>query len=401
MKQQIALLKGDPKPYDWGGSAYIPSLLQIENPNQQPYAEYWMGVHPQAKCLLHFNDGQEMLLREYIAGDPENLLGERVFKTFGNMPYLLKVLDVKDMLSIQVHPPKKQAAIDFEEENKKGIPLNAPNRNYKDTNHKPELMVAMSEFYLLHGFKPEKELLNILHATPELNLFIPVFEKEGYAGLYKMAMELPQEEVNELLQPLLNRIVPLYQQKQLSKNDENFWAARASLTFAQPNVIDRGIFSIYFFNVLHLNEGDAIFQDAGMPHAYLEGYNVEIMASSDNVLRGGLTTKHIDTVELLKHTKCEATIAKIIKNQNKAAQVFKTPAADFELSSFRLGANEQANFKADTAEIYLLISGEATLKSGNDSVTLKKGAIAAAGFSGAEITISTSEGALVFRASVP
>ncbi|HRO84613.1 MAG TPA: mannose-6-phosphate isomerase, class I, partial [Niabella sp.] len=88
MKQQIALLKGDPKPYDWGGSAYIPSLLQIENPNQQPYAEYWMGVHPQAKCLLQFNDGQEMLLREYIAEDPENLLGERVFKTFGNMPYL-------------------------------------------------------------------------------------------------------------------------------------------------------------------------------------------------------------------------------------------------------------------------------------------------------------------------
>lgn len=400
--QQLASLKGDVKPYDWGGSSFIPSLLQIENPNLQPFAEYWMGVHPQAKCMLAFDDGKEILLREYIAASPEKLLGEKVYKNFGNMPYLLKVLDVKDMLSIQVHPSKTQAAIDFEEENKKGILLNAPNRNYKDANHKPELMVAMSDFYLLHGFKPEEQLLAILNQTPELKIFIPVFQKEGYAGLYKMAMELPQEEVNELLQPLVSRIVPLYQQNILLKTDENFWAARAALTFTRPDGIDRGLFSIYFFNVLHLKTGEAIFQNAGVPHAYLEGYNVEIMASSDNVLRGGLTTKHIDTIELLKHTKCEATVPKIIKVQNnKLPQVYKTPAKDFELSSYNLSKNEQAAFTADTAEIYLLMSGEAELTSGKDKALLKPGSIAAAAFAGAKVNLKTKEDSLVFRASAP
>ena len=399
---QLANLKGDVKHYDWGGTHYIPSLLQIENPQMNPFAEYWLGVHPQAKCLLQLQDGNEVLLKDYISQLPQHLLGENVFEKFGNMPYLLKVLDVKDMLSIQVHPSKKQAVIDFAEENKKGIPLTAAHRNYKDTNHKPELMVAMSDFYLLHGFKPETELLAILNKVEELKIFIPVFKKEGYLGIYKLSMELPQEEVNELLHPLVNKIIPLYQQNKLKKDDENFWAARAALTFVQPHVIDRGIFSIYFFNLLNLKKGDAIFQNAGVPHAYLEGYNVEIMASSDNVLRGGLTTKHIDTVELLKHTKCEATVPKILKAQTrKTIQVYKTPAKDFELSSFTLKKNEQELVHTHTAEIFLLVSGEATLKSKKESAVLKPGSIAAAAFNGASLTLKAREDCLIFRATVP
>ena len=402
MAQQLAPLLGDVKHYDWGGSSYIPSLLQVENPQIKPFAEYWMGVHPQAKCIIALDTGEEVLLKDFIAKSPEKTLGKPVYEIFGNMPFLLKVLDVKDMLSIQVHPSKKQAAIDFEEENKKGVPLNAPDRNYKDTNHKPELMVAMSEFYLLHGFKPEDELRAILKKIPELKIFIPVFKKHGYEGLYKMAMELPQEEVNELLQPLINRIIPLYQQDKLQKDDENFWAARAALTFVQPNGIDRGIFSIYFFNLLHLKEGEAIFQNAGVPHAYLEGYNVEIMASSDNVLRGGLTTKHIDTVELLKHTKCNATIPKIIRvAKNKAEQVYKTPAKDFELSSYKIKKGEQITIDAKTAEIFLLTSGQAELTSKKTKVALKPGSIAAAAFDGAKVKVKAIEDSLLFRAGTP
>lgn len=402
MTQLLAPLKGDIKHYDWGGSHYIPSLLQVENPQTKPFAEYWMGVHPQAKCTIKLEGGDEVLLKDYIAKSPEKKLGKPVFELYGNMPFLLKLLDVKDMLSIQVHPSKKQAAIDFEAEEKTGLALNAPNRNYKDANHKPELMVAMSEFYLLHGFKPEEELSAILKKVPELKIFQKVFKNEGYKGLYKMAMELPQVEVNDLLQPLINRIIPLYQQDKLQKDDENFWAARAAITFVQPNVIDRGIFSIYFFNLLHLKEGEAIFQNAGMPHAYLEGYNVEIMASSDNVLRGGLTTKHIDAVELLRHTKCEATIPKIIRvSKNKSVQVYKTPVKDFELTSYQLKKGEEATIDVKTAEILLLTNGEVELTNKKIKVELKAGTLAAAAFDGAKVKMKAKEDSLLFRAGTP
>src|SRR5690606_10034604 len=113
----------------------------------------------------------------------------------------------------------------------------------------------------------------------------------------------------------------------------DFWAARAALTFEENGNIDRGIFSIYLFNLVRLKNGEAIFQDAGVPHAYLEGWNVEIMASSDNVLRGGLTSKHIDVKELLKHVKCEATEVKVIMGDLKGKErIYETPAPDFALT---------------------------------------------------------------------
>lgn len=400
--QKLALLKGEVKHYDWGGVSFIPSLLQVENPQMNPFAEYWMGVHPGANCTLMLDDGREVLLRDYVGMNPEELLGTAVKNAFGQMPYLLKVLDVKDMLSIQVHPSKAQAVLDFEAENKKGVPLNAPNRNYKDTNHKPELMVALSDFYLLHGFKPEKELLETLEAVPELHVFVPVFKTKGYKELYKMAMELPQEEVNELLQPLISRIIPLYQQEKLDKASEDFWAARAAQTFVQPGSIDRGIFSVYFFNILHLKTGEAIFQDAGVPHAYLEGYNVEIMASSDNVLRGGLTSKYIDTAELLKHTKCEATHPKVIPAAaDKKARIYPAPVPDFELHSYDLKTGDEIVLQPVTAELFLLTEGEVELTADDTQVVLKAGTIVAAAFPGITMKVLAGAPSRLFRATVP
>ena len=398
--QQLASLNGTIKHYDWGGTTYLPSVLKIENPNMRPFAEYWLGVHPQADCKLKLNDGTEVLLRDYIEKDNIKALGEKVAKRFGHLPYLLKILDVKDMLSIQVHPSKTQADIDFEEENKKGVPLQSPVRNYKDANHKPELMVAMSEFWLLHGFKPADELLLVLNKVKELKPFKTAFKKQGYKGMYQLAMEMPQEEVNELLQPLLSRIIPLYQSGKLAKNNEDFWAARAALTFSRPGIIDRGIFSIYFFNLLHLNAGESIFQDAGVPHAYLEGQNVEIMASSDNVLRGGLTTKHIDTVELLKHTKCEATLPKIIKKaKNKKSQLYKTPVKDFSLSSYHIKKGETIDLDISTADIFLLMQGSVKLQSGKIKISLESPDIAAVAFAGATVTTKAVEDAWLFKAT--
>ena len=398
----IGQLTGTVKHYDWGGTSFIPSLLNIPNEENKPFAEYWMGVHPQADCEVTSPDGSTHLLRDYFLTASPTALGDDVASRFGTMPYLLKALDVKDMLSIQVHPSKADAVKDFIDESEKGIPLNSPQRNYKDDNHKPELMVAMGDFWLLHGFKPEKELKEMLKAVPELKSLLPVFEQSGYKGLYKKVMELPQEEVNTQLQPLLDRIIPLYKEGKLKKSEADYWAAKGALTFSQPGKTDKGIFSVYLFNLVELRRGEAVFQDAGVPHAYLEGRNVEIMASSDNVLRGGLTNKHIDVPELLKHTKCEATHPHILKGEKNGKEIiYKTPAPDFELSSFILHDSDTVSVTPFTAEILLLIDGAVEITNKERKVVLKKGQPSAIILPGNEIHIHATEPAWLFKASVP
>lgn len=401
-KNKVFRLGGKIQHYAWGGSSYLPALLSLPNPEQKPFAEYWMGAHDNAPAELMSADGTSFRLNEYIAASPRETLGAYVADRFGRLPYLLKILDVKDMLSIQVHPSKKNAEIEFAEENKKGISLTAANRNYKDDNHKPELMLALSEFWLLHGFKPSHELTQTLEETPELRFLVPVFAEKGYQGLYKETMEMPQEEVNTILQPLLDRIIPSYQKNHLQKSREDFWAARAALTFNEPGRIDRGIFSIYFFNLLNLHPGEAIFQDAGLPHAYLEGQNVEIMANSDNVLRGGLTPKHVDVPELLKHVKFEATRPRIIATGVKDGHIsrFITPAPDFELNEIRLLANERLSIHSRSVEIFIILSGKVQVSEGAYSFQRNKGE-AWLSFDQGQPALSALEDAVVYRASVP
>jgi mannose-6-phosphate isomerase len=398
----IGQLTGTVKHYDWGGTSFIPSLLNITNEENKPFAEYWLGVHPQANCEVVMSDGSHRLLRDFFTTVSPSALGDYVARRFGTMPYLLKALDVKDMLSIQVHPSKADAVKDFADENSKKVSLDSPQRNYKDDNHKPELMVAMGDFWLLHGFKPEKEIKEVLTNVPELKILLPLFEQSGYKGLYKKVMELPQQEVNAQLQPLLDRIIPLYQEGKLKRSQADYWAAKGSLTFSQPGKTDRGIFSVYLFNLVELHRGEAIFQDAGVPHAYLEGQNIEIMASSDNVLRGGLTNKHIDVPELLKHVKCEATHPKIIKGERNGTElIYKTPAPDFELSSFILHNGDSVSFVPLTAEILLLVDGQAEITSKGNKVILKKGQPSALVLPGNEVRIKATEPAWLFKAGVP
>jgi len=400
--QDIGKLTGTVKHYDWGGAAFIPALLDVSNTDGKPFAEYWLGVHPQADCKVVFPDQSETLLREYIAGNGERLLGKYVYRQFGNMPYLLKALDVNDMLSIQVHPSKAAAEKDFAAENAAGVPLSSPERNYKDTNHKPELMVAMGEFWLLHGFRPPASMKEILARTPELAFLLPVFGEDNYAAVYQLVMEMPQDEVNSRLDPLLSRILPLYEAGKISKSNPDYWAAKGSLTFSQPGKTDRGIFSVYLFNLVKTKKGQAVFQDAGIPHAYLEGQNIEIMASSDNVLRGGLTNKHIDVKELLKHTKCEPTHPAILSGEKQGAQtVYKTPAPDFELSSFELKEGESVSVDIVTTDILLLVEGAVEITSRHGSVQIGLGNPSAVLFPGKDTVLKASQDSLVFKATVP
>jgi len=382
-EQKIYRLTGKVQHYDWGGFEFIPASLGISNTSHKPFAEYWLGTHHKAPS-------------EIFTGDEIKKLSE-----FTELPYLLKLQDVREMLSIQVHPSKKAAEIEFARENHEHIPLDAPHRNYRDDNHKPELIVALNDFWLLHGFKKEESLLKILTAVPEFSSLQVIFDLKGYEELYKTVMGMPQESVNGILHPLLDRIVPLYSKGVLNKNEEDYWAAKAALTFNKAGNVDRGIFSIYFFNLVQLKKGEGIYQKAGVPHAYLEGQGVEIMSNSDNVLRGGLTTKHIDIKELMKHVLCEPVTPEIITGIKRNKElVFKTAAPDFELSSFHFKEYEIAEFTPAGIEIIFLLTGNAECRTGNSILRLKQGQ-AAVIFPGKDVSVKALQESEIYRASAP
>src|SRR5699024_3741711 len=222
----INKISGQIQHYAWGGYQYIPQLVGAPANDNQPAAEYWLGAHQKAPSKLVPSDA-DTTLNQIIEQNPALYLGQETASKFGRLPYLFKVLDVHDMLSIQVHPSKQEAEIGYAKENQAGIPTDATNRNYKDDNHKPEMMVALSDFYLLHGFKAEDKLIQQLQRIKEFSALLPIFGSEGYKGLYKEVMTLPQEKVNQILRPLLEHIIPLYKADQLSKTDPAFWASRA------------------------------------------------------------------------------------------------------------------------------------------------------------------------------
>jgi len=381
----IYKLTGTVKNYEWGGISFIPSLLKKVNEKKIPHAEYWMGTHPLGQSVV----------------DTGGSMPTELNAITNSLPYLFKVLDVRNMLSIQVHPSKEAAEIEFAREEAEGIPLDVPNRSYKDDNHKPELMVALSDFWLLHGFKPTEALINTLTKVTELNELLPVFNELGYAGLYKHVMEMPQAEVNRILQPLLNNLTDIYKDEAPDKSTEDYWAFKAAATFNTAGNIDRGIFSIYIFNIVQLKKGEAIFQADGVPHAYLEGQNVEIMANSDNVLRGGLTTKHIDVVELMKHVKCEATIPQIITGDvnGEGERTYNTPVPDFSLSVFEMEKGDVASFNPTTTEIVLLTEGVVEADDDDTTIKLQAGTPSAVVFPGATVYLAAAAKSVVFRAS--
>jgi len=370
LDHRIFKLKGVVQHYTWGGYDFIPQLLGVENTAHKPFAEYWLGAHGNHPAFIE--NGNEIALNDFIATNADDILGHTVNKKFSSLPYLLKVLDVRQMLSIQVHPSKQAAQLSFEEENKRNIPVNALHRNYKDRNHKPELNVALGDFWLLHGFKPEEQLTKVFERREELQFLQDIFINNGYETLYKEVMLMDQSKLNRVLHPLLRRIIPLYNSGSLAKDDEDFWAAKAALNFCKDDNYDRGIFSIYLFNLVHLKKGEGIFQSSGLPHAYLEGQNVEIMANSDNVLRAGLTDKHIDVAELLKHVNFEMTIPKIINPQSQH-KTFSSPAEEFELQEYLLARGEEWKIQTRTGEIFFLMDGRLEMISESERMKISKG----------------------------
>ena len=334
VENRIGRLFGKIQNYSWGGYNFIPMLIGFRPEPDLTYAEYWMGAYEKAPSQILQNNGTPRALNDLIKEQLTKTLGPYVAQRYGRLPFLVKVMDVREMLSIQVHPTKSEAEVGFARENEMGIPLDSPERNYRDDNHKPELEVALSDFWLLYGFRPEDQLQAVLNQVPEFHTFKPIFASGGYFELYKYVMEMPQESVNALLNSLVERVLQKYTSGELEESSPDYWVAKA-IEGKQAGDYDRGIFSMYFFNLVKLMPGQATFQDAGVPHTYLQGQAIEIMANSDNVIRGGLTPKHVDVLELLRLITCKGVIPEIIegrKGDNPYEAFYESPSQDFCLS---------------------------------------------------------------------
>ncbi len=378
--QKAYKLHGVHRHYDWGGTQFIPSLMQVQNLDNKPFAEYWMGAHPSAPAQIETNNGLLPI------------------SEFGSIPYLFKVLDVAKMLSIQVHPTKENAVIGFNHEELMGVAINAPNRNYKDNNHKPEVMVALSEFWLLHGFLAPHLLEERLKTLPYLNPLLEHFKDANYKGLYAYFMQLSPSNADVFLKPLMQDAITCVQNGTVNKSHPHWWANKYYNGVLPENNIDKGIFSIYILNIVQVNKSEGVFQGAGLLHAYLEGQNIELMANSDNVLRGGLTPKHIDIEELMKHVLFEPTYPNVLKGDvlNAIETIYPCPVPDFGLSKIALITGEHYTINSKSLEMLLVIEGQIII----DTITYKAGEVAlVAAFQ--QIHMQATEASVVFKSYVP
>jgi mannose-6-phosphate isomerase len=355
----ILELKNAIQPYAWGSRHALAELRGEAGPSPGPEAELWIGAHPLAPSRL--SDGRTLL--EAIAAEPARHLGASVAGRYeGKLPFLLKVLAAATPLSLQAHPSLAQARAGFEADEAAGIPLGAPHRNYKDRNHKPELLCALSEFWALCGFRPVTDTLALLDelAVPALAARRAVLaaspDASGLKWLFSSLMQAPAEERRELAD-VTAAACRARQSTPARFVREYGWAVR--LADLYPG--DVGLVSALLLNLLRLEPGEAIHLPAGNLHAYLSGTGVEIMASSDNVLRGGLTPKHVDVPELLRVLDFEPlAVAPLRPAARGREQVYVTPTREFELSYFDL---EQAPVEVAITgpEIWLVTSGAARL----------------------------------------
>ena len=396
MKRAYKLL-GKHRHYDWGGKQFLPKLMQVQNTAAKPFAEYWMGAHPSAPSIINTALGAQPL-DEVIKENPKAWLGNKTAENFGGLPYLFKVLDVEKMLSIQVHPTKANAEIGFDLEERMGIAIDAPNRNYKDRNHKPEVMVALSDFWLLHGFLPPDELDASLKDFFYFNPLMDHFRGVDYQGLYSFFMQLSAEDADFILKPLMMDAVASVKNGTVDKSHPHWWANKYYNGVAPTSNIDKGIFSIYILNIVHVPKYSGVFQGAGLLHAYLEGQNIELMANSDNVLRGGLTPKHIDIEELLKHVKFVPTYPELLEGDklNANEMLYPCPVPDFGLTKIGIKQGETYTIHPSSLELLLVIEGEVSI----DDLSYKTGEVAAV-LPGQDISIQAQLDAVLFKSYVP
>jgi mannose-6-phosphate isomerase len=397
----IKLLKNTVQNYAWGSPTAISELLGEQNPSHEPRAELWMGAHLKAPSLVNY-DGQWMSLAELITKFPQEILGNDVALAFGNkLPYLFKVLAAAKPLSIQAHPNLNQAKKGFKRETDRGIAMDAPNRNYKDDNHKPECICALSPFWAMYGFRNIPDILTLMGKNCPVGLAAELDSLKRHPdsrGLKRFFTDLMTMDSRRQ-----KRVVDEAVQNAHQYSDEDiafYWMTKLSNGYPT----DIGILAPLLLNLIELGPGEALFLPAGELHAYLEGVGMEVMANSDNVLRGGLTPKHIDVPELLKVLHFKPRPVNILKavKKNKNERVYASEADEFVLSvvSTSAGSPYQSS-ESRSVEIILCTEGTAYLKDEGtqEIINIKKGESAI--IPAAVIGYSITGDALIYKAAVP
>ncbi len=369
----VDLLDCTVMPYAWGSHTAIAGLTGRVSPSSGPEAELWMGAHPMAPSRVS-RSGASRGLADVIADDPSRTLGSEVVSAFGpRLPFLLKVLAAEQPLSLQAHPTEEQARAGFAEEDARNVPREAPDRNYRDPQHKPELLCALTPFDALCGFRSAAETLRLFEdlGVKELDAVLaPLREApdaNGLAKTFRAIMTMSKDAGSRLVRATVEACetgatTALFE-------NERRWAVKLDALY--PG--DVGVVSALLLNLLHLEPGEAIYLGAGNLHAYLGGLGVEIMASSDNVLRGGLTKKHVDVAELMRVLDFgDGPITPLHPEAIDAHErVYVTPASEFRLSVMDVITGTDVRRTVRGPEILLCTEGEAVLSPGDGSAPVK------------------------------
>ncbi|SHF43158.1 mannose-6-phosphate isomerase, type 1 [Desulfacinum infernum DSM 9756] len=343
------------QPYAWGErgpSAFIPRLLGTDAPPDAPAAELWVGAHPSAPSRLELN-GETLPLDDVVSRRPDAALGPRVQRAFGSrLPFLFKILSAAEPLSIQAHPDKAQA---------EALHARDP-EHYPDANHKPEIAIALESLSALAGFKPPEDWIRTVRAFPELGALVgdlspthgPAGEKAVIQRAFTRLIRNAQEDPG-----LLARTTEALARRFSDRRDPDGLAGLYLSLYEKYGSTDAGLAVLFFLNRLELRAGEAIYLDAGLPHAYLKGNIAECMANSDNVVRLGLTPKHKDVDALLEVLRFRPGPPEILKpDPDDRHTVYRVPCPDFDVHRLRLDAgDEETVSRAGGPEVLFVVQG--------------------------------------------
>jgi mannose-6-phosphate isomerase len=369
----MELLQPAVKPYAWGSRYAIAEFQGRPVPSAGPEAELWMGAHPSAPSGLR-RDGPPTTLEAVIAADPLGELGPASVARFGpRLPFLLKVLSAERALSIQVHPSRAQAETGFRAENARGLPRGDPARNYVDDWPKPELLCALTSFEVLAGLRPAADAARLLRAlgVDQLKPLAAELDRApgARAGVLGSILEWPESGRAELVGDVLTACASL-----ASGDGPYAGACAAAVRAGADHPGDLGVVAMLVMRHTVLDPGQAVFMPAGGLHDYLRGTGIEVLANSDNVIRAGLTGKHIDVPELLKLLDPDVTVPVLAPRQvSDGISIYETPAPEFRLYRLEL-SGERLALPGTGPRILLCTEGRVVLRgqSGED-VALGRG----------------------------
>lgn len=399
---KICLLKNEILDYAWGSKSFIPEMLGLTPPFKKPQAEMWMGAHNKAPSRV-IVDNEIIPLNRLIEEYSEDILGAVTSDKFsGELPFLFKVLSAAKPLSIQAHPDKTQARVGYKRENSSGIAIDDPKRNYRDSNHKPELICALTAMWALKGFRRPGEILKLFKPLNNISetCGIDILQKQpDETGIKLFFLNLMNREKNEAFSLVENTVKMLSPIK--DQNAAYEWVEKLNQEY--PG--DMGVLSPLYLNLFEIKPGEAVYLPACELHAYLSGSGLEIMANSDNVLRGGLTPKHIDKKELANVLSYAPAVPEIIKGSKPESfeTYFPSTAEEFILSVINLPDNKflYKNDGQRSVEIILCTEGSAEISDATtgDRKILNKGTSMLIPSSVQGYSIKGK--AIIYKASVP